>query len=165
MTLTLASFEQNAASTNELKANQIYQVNENESIVIKCPVELNQADVKEEQTDYDNADTLNQDDYELAGLDHLSKVKKSSDLLIVQWFKDDNRINRLTSNRYRQNGVYLRISNINSNDAGQFKCKLINGFGTASSIVTLNVIGKIFFANLRNFLRRKNNLNYFHSCK
>jgi hypothetical protein len=144
LTLTLATFEQNTPA-NELKANQIYQVNENESIVIKCPVELNEADVKEEQTEYDNADMLNQDDYELAGLDHLSKAKKSNNLLIVQWFKDDNRINRLTSNRYRQNGVYLRISNINSNDAGQFKCKLINGFGTASSIVTLNVIGKFFF--------------------
>jgi hypothetical protein len=142
LTFTLALFDQNTQA-NQLKTNQIYQVNENESIVIKCPVELNEANAKEENADYDNADMLNQDDYELAGLDHLSKATKSNNLLIVQWFKDENRINRLTSNRYRQNGVYLRISNINLNDAGQFKCKLINGFGTASSIVTLNVIGKL----------------------
>ncbi len=60
--------------------------------------------------------------------------------LIVQWFKDSNRINKLTSvPRYKIMNKNLIIKNVESKDSGKFKCKTITGFGTSEHTYSLIV--------------------------
>ena len=71
-----------------------------------------------------------------------SRKRRDDSFLIVQWYKDTTRINKLTSSsRYKllNNNNDLKIKNVNQNDAGLFKCKQINGFG-GSVTHSLNLI-------------------------
>ena len=136
-------------TTKELIIDNVYTVNQNEHAVLKCPIELSKQPLKEEVAsempkvvepsseyyDYAEGDKID----EPINVDKLSKRSVDDDrLFIVQWFKDTTRIGKQA--RLKQDGAYLRIRNVNTNDAGKYKCKLINGFGSVTTTLTLNVL-------------------------
>lgn len=132
----------------DLIIDNIYTTNESQNVELKCPIELNKQPNKEEEETpiqsfsdpakiieplpefYDYADEEN--------VEHNSNKNKrnadESNLFIVQWYKDALRIKE--QSRFEQDGIYLRIGNVTSKDAGKYKCKLINGFGSVSTIIS-----------------------------
>ena len=99
-------------------------------------------------TDYENDDTIDNQDKKTLNKRNTTpqqaqKIKKT-EFVIVQWYKDSIRINKLTSSpRYRTNNAFLKIKNINPNDSGNFKCKIINGFGSSTFNANLIVESKL----------------------
>lgn len=105
----------------------VFTVKKNETVSLKCPISTSL------NTPIDYNDDL-YDDYE-------KYTKRDNQLLIVQWFKDDNRLNKLTlPQRYSLNNFNnadLNIQNVKPADAGDYKCKIINGFGSVSHSFSL----------------------------
>ena len=140
----------------DLIIDNAYIVNQSDDVDLKCPIELNKQPSKEASSgnseaaaklvsleyydDYEGEKLNNNDVEELKSeaINKRSDPGDSSDLFMVQWFKDSLRINKQM--RYKQDGVYLRIRNVNLKDAGKYKCKLINGFGSVTTTLTLNVL-------------------------
>ena len=154
--LTVASIQ--AKSTGkDLIVDNVYTSNENENVDLKCPIELSKQPTKDEmpsnrqstetteQNDLEYSDYVdNSDENNKSGEDENKdsaelKVKRSDQLFIVQWFKDTSRVGKQHA-RFRQDGVYLRITNVSASDAGKYKCKLINGFGSVTTTLRLNVV-------------------------
>jgi len=99
----------------------VFTVKKNETISLKCPV----SSILDASVDY--ADDLYENDYG-------TKYKRSNKMLIVQWFKDSSRLNKLTlPSRYSLNSVNnadLNIQSVTAADAGYYSCKIINGYGS-----------------------------------
>jgi len=99
----------------------VFIVKTNETISLKCPV----SSLLDSSIDYTN--DLYENDYD-------TKNKRSNKMLIVQWFKDSIRLNKLTlPPRYSLNSANnadLNIQSVTAKDAGFYSCKIINGYGS-----------------------------------
>jgi hypothetical protein len=114
----------NAKRDEDFKQNNQLIANEGSDVSFKCPTIV--ADPDENKSN--------------------NKIfeQKEPGFLIVQWFKDSARINKLTSSpRYKIINKNLIIKRVDLSDAGQFKCKLINGFGNAVYTFELIVKGRV----------------------
>jgi hypothetical protein len=131
----------------DLIIDNVYTTQQRSNIELKCPIELNKQPNKEESSRpknvvvtasssefYDYADEENEDIKQT----NIKRNADGSNLFIVQWYKGAVRINQ--QDRFKQDGVYLRIENVDFNDSGKYKCKLINGFGSVTTTLTLKVL-------------------------
>ena len=78
-----------------------------------------------------------------------TRERRAAQFLIVHWFKGTARISKMTASpRFRLNklndNVSLSIKNVEPSDSGEFKCKLIDGFGSVSHHFNLLVKGICF---------------------
>jgi hypothetical protein len=124
------------------------KVKEKETVSLKCPVDAEPVNIQNDVDD-ELSDTI-ADDFESHEEMPISKRSLNSNignsstqmspLLIVQWFKESSRISQFAhSGRYRSDGALLRIINVRPIDAGKYKCKIINGFGTVTHTINLIV--------------------------
>lgn len=145
-----------------------FSVNERDTLKLKCPIDLKEkisgnidhdesslddlipSEDDDETDDYSDSDSF-YDTGSQQSIDEIDAGGGSGDssrrrkrqhnkLVVVQWFKDSTKITKYKfSARYELDGVYMRISDVSASDAGKYRCKFINGFGTLSSAVTLRV--------------------------
>lgn len=107
----------------------VFTVKKNETVSLKCPI----------STSVNSPIDYNDDLYD----DYQKYAKRDNQILIVQWYKDGNRLNKLTlPQRYSLNNFNnadLNIQKVTPSDAGDYKCKIINGFGSVSHSFSLIV--------------------------
>jgi hypothetical protein len=102
----------------------------------------NDDDYSDSDSFYDTGSQQSIDEIDAGGGGDSSRRRKRqhNKLVVVQWFKDSTKITKYKfPARYELDGVYMRISDVSASDAGKYRCKFINGFGTLSSAVTLRV--------------------------
>ena len=138
----------------DLIIDNVYTTNQSSNVELKCPIELNKQPIDKEESSKQNVDSLlpktsvvssSSEFYDYADEENEDIKQNSkrnadgSNLFIVQWYKGAARINQQLD-RFKQDGVYLRIENVDLSDSGKYKCKLINGFGSVTTTLTLKVL-------------------------
>lgn len=113
------------SQTNSIQLNKntsllknVFTVKKNETVSLKCPI--NNLITNPIDNDFVN-----------------------NEFLMVQWFKDSFRINKLTlPERYalkNTNDADLYIKNVQVLDSGNYKCRVINGYGSITHKFRINV--------------------------
>jgi len=140
--------------SKDLIIDNVYTTNQSSNVELKCPIELNKQPIDKEESSKQNVDSLSpktsvvsssSEFYDYADEENEDIKQNSkrnadgSNLFIVQWYKGAARINQQLD-RFKQDGVYLRIENVDLSDSGKYKCKLINGFGSVTTTLTLKVL-------------------------
>ena len=115
-TLIVQSYQ----ATEQQLIKNVFTVKQNEMVSLKCPVNS--------LIEYNSDDQLY--DYD----EKFNNAKRSNKMLIVQWFKDSTRLNKLTlPQRYslhNANNADLNIQSVRASDSGYYSCKIINGYGS-----------------------------------
>ena len=118
------------------------QVGEGADVSLKCPVEAMLSSRGKSSLDEPLDESY--DAFEKFS----TREKRAAQFLIVQWFKETARISKITASpRFRlnrlNNNVSLSIKSVEPSDSGEFKCKLIDGFGSVSHHFNLLVKGNL----------------------
>ncbi|CAF0849721.1 unnamed protein product [Brachionus calyciflorus] len=128
--------EKNSTNSSLVKAIEA------ETVTLTCPIELTDKNLAEplnyeidnETQDYDSIDE------DSVRLKRNLLSKRQAPIIVIQWFKDSVKLNKfITIGKYEQDGLVLKVLNVNEQDSGNYTCKLINGLGAISSVLTLQV--------------------------
>jgi hypothetical protein len=125
-TTPISSSASNPAEQSVIE--HVYTVNERETISLKCPIDFNSKQLKS------------------PGYEQFNSQEDSGDYKkkpVINWYKDNGKINKLEqfSTRYQIDGIYLKITEVNSRDTGKFKCVIVSENG--NSVISSNIINLI----------------------
>lgn len=120
--------------------SSVIKANEKETVIVTCSIDLTSANLElQDPSEDEDYDTTAYED-ELERKKRTLPVKRQSPVNVIQWFKDTVKLNKYANlNKYEQDGSVLRILNAEATDSGNYTCKLINGQGSTSSSIQVEI--------------------------